>query len=215
MPFEVPELDVPPFPEPLCQGVWAERAEQAAERRRGRPGGAGLTGGRHQGSGQPGGVRGAEPRVAHRVAVQGGGEVARDGEARPGVDRRGNLLRSEPEQARAARRCPGDAPAAVRVSARPKRRGAPEPARHLVGDEERREGVVAARRQRRLPHSVGGRRGPCCVFRLGISPQRLSAAAVTLSSRQPRRRLGHRLRPLPRRSHRLDLNPRRTYGRDH
>ena len=33
--------------------------------------------------------------------------------------------------------------------------------------------------------------------------------------RRTRRRPGHRLRPLPRRPHRLDLNPRRTYERDH
>src|SRR5664280_67898 len=33
--------------------------------------------------------------------------------------------------------------------------------------------------------------------------------------RRPRRRPGHRLRALPRRPHRLDLNPRRTYERDH
>ena len=83
------------------------------------------------------------------------------------------------------------------------------------------------RLHRRRP---GRRRGaaavPAALRRLGTTmglcdlpsqPRRLRrlVPAHRIHGRLTRRRPRHRLRPLPRRPHRLDLNPRRTYDRDH
>src|SRR5664279_6250086 len=87
-------------------------------------------------------------------------------------------------------------PRRVRLRHRPSRR--------------RRHPAVDAAAVRRISGPLGLRDLPGQQRRL----RRLRPAHRRLR-RHPRRRPGHRLRPLPWGSHRLDLNPRRTYERDH